>query len=253
MLLRVVAHGDLVPVAEVAEVGFGLAGQDAQQAGLAGPVEPQHQQPVATTDVERDVFEHRWATVALRHVAGGEHRAAARRRVGELHPQRAIACTHVHPLRLEAGDLLLLAVRHRSLGGLGAEAIHHGLQAGDLLRLQVGLLGEALFVETAGGLVLGVGALVLHQVAQVLLAGAIEVQHAGDRFVEQLQVVADDQQRATVVAHEAEQPGLGVDVEVVGWLVEEQHVAAGEEDARQLDAAPLATAEHPDGQLHASG
>ena len=77
--------------------------------------------------------------------------------------------------------------------------------------------------------------------------------HAGDGLVEQVEVVADDQQRAAVLAHEVEQPGLGVDVEVVGGLVEQQQVAAGEQDARQLDAATLATAEHADGQVHAVG
>ena len=48
----------------------------------------------------------------------------------------------------------------------------------------------------------------------------------------------------------SQQPRLGVDVEVVGRLVEQQRVAAGEQDPRQLDTAPLAAAEHADGQLH---
>ena len=74
-----------------------------------------------------------------------------------------------------------------------------------------------------------------------VLAGSIEVEHAGDRLVEQVEVVADHQQRAAVGAQELQQPRLGVDVEVVGRLVEQQHVGAGEEDAGQLDAAPLAT------------
>ena len=64
-----------------------------------------------------------------------------------------------------------------------------------------------------------------------VLGRPIEVQHARDRFVEQFEVVADDEQRAAVLAHEVEQPLLGVDVEVVGGLVEQQHVAAGEQRA----------------------
>ena len=73
-------------------------------------------------------------------------------------------------------------------------------------------------------------------------AGPVEVEHARDRLVEQVEVVADDEQRAAVVAQEPEQPLLGVDVEVVRRLVEQQHVAAGEQDPGQLDPPPLATA-----------
>ena len=49
-----------------------------------------------------------------------------------------------------------------------------------------------------------------------------------------------------VGAQEAHEPVLGVAVEVVGGLVEQQDVAAGEEDAGQLDPPPLATREHPE-------
>ena len=49
------------------------------------------------------------------------------------------------------------------------------------------------------------------------------------------------------------QPRLGVDVEVVGGLVEQQHVAAGEQDAGELDAAALAAGEHGERQVEAVG
>ena len=83
-------------------------------------------------------------------------------------------------------------------------------------------------------------------VADVGLAGAVEVQHPGDRLVEQLEVVADDEQGAAVGAQEAEQPVAGVVVEVVGGLVEHEQLAAGEEDAGQLDPAALAAGQHAD-------
>ena len=70
------------------------------------------------------------------------------------------------------------------------------------------------------------------------------MQDAGDRFVEQVEVVADHEQRTLVLPHVLEQPGLGVDVEVVGRFVETQHVGAGEEDPGELDAAPLAARQH---------
>ena len=78
------------------------------------------------------------------------------------------------------------------------------------------------------------------------------MQHTRDRLVEQIEVVADHEQRAPVLAQEAHQPRLGVDVEVVGGFVETQHVAAGEQDPGQLDPSPLAAREHPDRELHAA-
>ena len=86
-----------------------------------------------------------------------------------------------------------------------------------------------------------------------LLGGAVEVQDAGDRLVEQVEVVADHEERAAVAAEEPQQPRLGVGVEVVGGLVEQEHVAAGEQDAGQLDPAPLAAGQHADRQVEAVG
>ena len=77
----------------------------------------------------------------------------------------------------------------------------------------------------------------------------VQVQHAGDRRVEQVEVVAHDEQRAAVLAEEADEPFLRVVVEVVGRLVEEQELAAGEQDARELDPAPLATGERVDREV----
>ena len=249
VLLRVVADVDVVTEVELAEVRVGLAREDSQQAGLAGTVQAEHEQPIAAADIERDVLEHRRAAVGLRQTVRGDDRGTTGRRIGELHPQRAIALVDVHALRLEPDDVLFLAVRHRRLGGLGAEAIDDGLDAGDLLGLQHRLLGEALLVVRPRRAVLAVRALVLDDLADRFLGGSIEVQHTSDRLVEQVEVVADHQQRAAVGAQELQQPRLGVDVEVVGRLVEQQHVGAGEQDARELDAAPLATAEHADRQL----
>jgi hypothetical protein len=60
-----------------------------------------------------------------------------------------------------------------------------------------------------------------------------------DDRVEQLDVVADDDQPAGVLGQEAAQPGDRVGVEVVGRLVEQQRRGVGEQDAGQLDAAAL--------------
>jgi hypothetical protein len=70
---------------------------------------------------------------------------------------------------------------------------------------------------------------------------AFEVQDPSDGLVEQFDVVTDDEERAAVLREEAKQPVAGVVVEVVGGLVEQQDVAATEQDARELDPPSLST------------
>ena len=85
----------------------------------------------------------------------------------------------------------------------------------------------------------------------LLVAASVEVEHAGDGLVEQVEVVADHEQRAAVVPQEAEQPLLGVGVEVVGGLVEQEQVGAGEEDADELDPPALAARQHAEREVEA--
>ena len=111
------------------------------------------------------------------------------------------------------------------------------LQARDLGVLSLGQLRLPLFLAVAGSPVLGVRAAVLHQLAFV------EVQHVGDGLVEQHEVVAHHDESAAVRPEETHEPRLGVGIEVVGGLVEQEQVAAGEQDASQLDAASLPSRE----------
>ena len=75
VLLGVVAEFSPVAAADLALVGLVDAGQDAQQRGLAGPVEPQHQQPLAPLEVEGDVLEHRRPAVGAGQVDGVQREA----------------------------------------------------------------------------------------------------------------------------------------------------------------------------------
>ena len=83
VLLGVVAQLGAVAEADLALVGGVDPGQDAQQRGLAGPVEAQHQQPLAPLEVKGDVLEHRRAAGGARQVDRVQREAARRRRVGE--------------------------------------------------------------------------------------------------------------------------------------------------------------------------
>ena len=165
-----------------------------------------------------------------------QHVAPAVRRRREAVAGGARGADRRDRVRREPLDALVEALR---LPGALRAGVTHPVgergQAADLGLLARRDLAQPLFVLRARVEVLRVGALVLAQVAFV------EVQHLGDRLVEQLEVVAHDEQRAAVRAEEAHQPLLGVDVEVVGGLVEHQVVGAAEQDARQLDPPTLAT------------
>ena len=132
-------------------------------------------------------------------------------------------------------------MRHRGLRRLGAETVNDPLQTGDLLRLRSGQLGKALLVLGTGGVVLAVRAAVLHDLAERVLSGTVQVDDAGDCLVEEVEVVGDDEKRSPVRPQEPHQPVLRVHVEVVRWLVEQQHVGTGEQDPGQLHPAALAT------------
>ena len=71
----------------------------------------------------------------------------------------------------------------------------------------------------------------------------VQVEHPVDRLLQQGHVVADHHQTAAVRLQEPAQPDDGVGVEVVGRLVEQQRLGAGEQDPGQLDPAALTARE----------
>ena len=74
----------------------------------------------------------------------------------------------------------------------------------------------------------------------------LEREDAVDGIVEQPDVVRHDEHRATGAAQELHDPRLGVDVEVVGRLVEDEELAPRIEETRQLEPAPLTAGQRPD-------
>jgi hypothetical protein len=64
--------------------------------------------------------------------------------------------------------------------------------------------------------------------------------------LEEVPVVADHHQRAGPAVEQVLELGERLDVQVVGWLVEQQHVGFGHEQPEQLDPAPLAAGQVAD-------
>ena len=62
----------------------------------------------------------------------------------------------------------------------------------------------------------------------------------GDR-VQKIAVVRDQQQRAGIMLEPTLEPEHGVEIEVIGGLVEQQEIGAAHQRLRQIEAHPPAT------------
>ena len=99
VLLRVVAEPQAVAGRHLAGIGRLHAGQQPQQGGLAGPVEPEHHDPAAPVHRDVDVGEHFQRAVGLGQVAGGQRGPPARRRLREPQPGHPLQCCARRPPR----------------------------------------------------------------------------------------------------------------------------------------------------------
>ena len=148
----------------------------------------------------------------------------------------------------------VLALLDRVAHALGHPVALHaraGLQRG----LRVGELLELLARVPAGHLPLdeiGVVAAVVH--ADQLL-GEVELDHTGDGPREELAVVADQDDPGPRAGDEALELVEAGEVQVVGGLVEQQHVVAGQQQRGQPDPGRLPAGEPGRGgrRAHAGG
>jgi hypothetical protein len=132
-------------------------------------------------------------------------------------------------------------LRLGGLAGLGAETVDEPLQ---VLALGLFLLeGDLLLAEMLGALPLEGGVVAGVQ----LRAPFVQVQDVGADAVEELAVVRDQQQRAGILQQPLFQPQHGVEVQVVGGLVEQQQFRGRHQGARQVQAHPPAAGELGDG------
>ena len=246
VLLREVA--DLAAVTVFHGTGVRLldVGQQAQRGGLAGAVVAEDHHTRALVDGQVHAGEHDVGTVGLGNILGHDRRAAAGRGLGETDVRHLLGLLRLGGVFQQLFGTAHHVLRRHGLGGLG-------VQSNALLHETVGLLlGHFAFAAAA--------LLVHHALVQVgLPAKRIHVDLAELRvqmpdlvhhFVQQFGGVGDDQEAALVLLQVAAQPFDGIGIQVVGRLVEDQGVGIGEQDARQLDAAALATGERAELLLH---
>jgi len=246
VLLREVAEAKPVPGYDASLVRIFSVGEEPQQRGLARAVEPQDDEPAAPVDGHVDPRQHLVIAVGLGQADSAQRHPAARRRLGQPDPRHLVPLTD----RLQVGQQPVGPSRHvlRRHGG-GRSRTH-------LVRLQVqgGRLPLGVGPLPGTAPLVGLALLQVRRPAGVVHVDRgplrIDVEHPVGDVGHQVHVVADQHQPARVRPEETAQPGDRVGVEVVRRLVQQQGVMAGEQDPRQLDAAPLSAGQVADRLLH---
>ena len=227
---------DLHVVTHLERALKGYFAQDAlHQRTLALAVAAHEGHLLAAPDGQVDVVED-GAVVVLAHLVADHGEVAAPLRTGELQAQGA----GVHLVHLDGDDLLQLPhllLHLHGLGGLVAEALDEGLR---LLYLAALVFVGAQLLFAAFGAQREVF-VVLHLVVVYLAAG--DLYGACGHVVDEGPVVRDEHHGAVVACEELLEPLYRLDVEMVGGLVEQQHVGVAQQDFGQLDAHPPSAAE----------
>jgi hypothetical protein len=185
---------------------------------------------VVVVDAQVEVAQHRPAGLVADGTAldrdNGRGDRLRRARKAEGHH----ALVHHRGDRLQPRDGLEARLRLPGLRSLVAESLHEGFHV-LLLRL---LLDAHLLLQFRFFGILP-GELVVAAAPEGELL-PLQMHDGGDRAVEEVAVVADEQDRVWIAGEIALQPQGALEVEIVGRLVEQQEVGFGEEDGRERHA-----------------
>ena len=211
-------------------------GQHLEQGRLAVAVGAEQRNAIITVDTQVDPLEHRGAfAVSDFAIVDGQQWRSQRPGLGEIKGHSPFVGNRgdgLHPRQH-----LQPRLRLPCLGRLVAEAVD---EAHDMRAL--GLL--LLLLPDQKRHALGAG--FFEKVVVALVGGQrlrLEVQDIGDHRVKQGAVVADDQDRPAVGLEIGLQPQRGLQIEMVGRLVEQQQVGLGEQQRGQRHAHPPAPGE----------
>ena len=234
MVLGKIAEAHFVSPVGVPAIGGQAAHQDLEQGRFAQAVRANDADALAPAQDQGHVRKHALVAVGLAQVLDVEDVLAARARLFETQRGRAARATHQF-FHLDAFDLLKPALRLRGLGVLGAEALDPSALARNFV---LGARDGGLLALADGGFVDDKGRVA----AGVERDGAVvDVEGVGGDVVEKALIVRDDDRATSIVGQEFLQPTNSQDVEVVGWLVEQQDVRAADQNLRQEHAQLEAT------------
>ena len=184
---------------------------------MPGAVRADQRDALAALDGEPGVGDERAARDLDDQLLGLDHDAPAPRRRREAEPERALLGRPLDPL--DPRDRLQLALRLAGVRAV-AEPVDEPLEVRHLLLLALErprLGGDPLGLHAAP---VRVGALL------VAPAAAVDLEHAGRDRLEEPAVVRHEHDAGVEPGELVLEPLDGVGVEVVGRLVEEQHVRA---------------------------
>ncbi len=210
-----------------------LAAQGVDQGGLARAVRPQ--QPDATARQQRqvDLVQHQRLAMADLTVADGQQGIGGFPRRRELEAERRIDVGRSYALH--SLQSLEPALGLTGLGGLGFEAVNEALDLGDagLLAFIAGLLLSQPLAPLAlkGRIIAGVR----HQFV------LFEVHHMRGDTIHEIPVVGNEQQGARVTGQPILQPQTGIQIQVVGGLVQQQQIRRPHQRLGQVQADAPAT------------
>ena len=229
---------DLGALTDLARVGLQFAEDQAQQRRLAGAVGTDQANLVAAHQAGREIAHHGLFAKALGHVRQLGHQLAALFTGIQCQLDLSLAITPrrtVTPQLLEAQDAAFVA----RTPGFHALPDPHLFLCQELVEPGVGNFLVVQHLRLAL-LILGEAAGAAHQLA------AVEFDDACRQTIEEAPVVGDEEQRHVRFDQQGFQPLDGSDVEMVGRLVQEQHIGRHRQRLRQRQALLLATGKAAD-------
>ena len=206
-----------------------LSQQQPQQRRLAGAVGPDEANPIPTHDPHGDLVDDHAGAITLRHPARLEDELARLVRLFGPHPDGAHLLPAIRALLAQGQQRLdtPLVARPPRLDALPQPDFFLREPLVELVVLD-GFVGEPFFLPPQERRV-------------VARPGreppAIELDDARRQALKERAVVRDEHDRPGVLREEALEPGDGLDVEMVGGLVEQQQVGLGHQRAREEDSA----------------
>ena len=232
----------MAPRRTLAAVGREVAEQQPQQRRLPGAVGTDQPDAVAAQNPRREVTHDDRAVVRLADPFGLEDQPS--RGVGPLDPQadradgrapRGALLAHRHQRAHPA-----LVARAPRLDALPQPHFFLRQTLVELVLLATpSLASHSSFFLHEGGIVARPGR----------QRAAIDLDNARGEPLQERAVVRDEDERAAVVRQKALEPGDGVDVQVIGRLVEQQHVGLGHQRARQQHPPPPAARQRVDARV----
>ena len=205
--------------------GHGLqpAGDQLGEGRLAVAVAAEQRDAVVGVEAQGEAGQHGLLAIADPGALHGDHRRGRDAAGGE--GEADLGLDQRLGDRLHALEHLDPALRLAGLAGLVAEAVDEGLDVGALGRLPLARLLRQDHPLAAGALEPVVAARVEGELPAFEMTGLLR------HRVEKVAVVADQDQRARVAAQMLLEPDRGLEVEMVGGLVEQQEVGLEEQDA----------------------